>query len=437
MKAGRILVALLFLIGLIGSLLSGAAIYTRLLYLSLLIVLVAYLWMRLSVVGLKVHRHARLQKAGAGDVFEEHFEIRNDSPFISFNAEIVNESLMPGSSGSRLLTRIGGHRAITYLSRTYLTRRGRFPLGPTTILSSDPFDLFRNSRHFPAEESLVVLPTIYEISAFPAAPGILPGGRTIRRKSSDVTPHAASVREYAPGDPLKSIHWPTTVRRDKLMVKEFEQDPQAEVWIFLDLQDGVHYAKPYTPPKFFATQLLYGKPSKFILPPSSLEYAISIAATLSHYFIGQKRAVGLVGAGRSATVIPAERSDRQESKILETLAFFEDDGDLSLAALVPMQARQLTTGSTVILITPEVRPDIVSATEDLQRRGLHPIVVLIDPDTFGGPPGADQLEKILLSRNVPVCRVRCENDLTQTLSAFAGTQGTYSTWQRIPLSHLT
>ena len=60
--------------------------------------------------------------------------------------------------------------------------------------------------------------------------------------------------------------------------------------------------------------------------PASHPDAISIAATLSHYFIGQKRAVGLVGAGRSATVIPAERSDRLESKILETLAFFEDDG---------------------------------------------------------------------------------------------------------------
>ena len=73
MKTGRILVALLFIIGLVGSLINGADVYTRLLYLSLLIVLVAYLWMRLSVVGLRIHRRARLQKAGAGDVFEEHF----------------------------------------------------------------------------------------------------------------------------------------------------------------------------------------------------------------------------------------------------------------------------------------------------------------------------------------------------------------------------
>lgn len=436
MKAGRVLVALLFLVGGVGSLINGSAVFTRLFYLSLLIVLVALLWTRLSVVGLRIHRQVRLQKAGAGDVFEERFEIHNASPFMVPNVEIANESKLPGAAGSRLLTRIGGRRNISYLSRTYLTHRGRFALGPTTVRSGDPFGLFQASRQFPAEESLTVLPTIYEIAAFPSAPGILPGGRTIRRKSSEVTPHAASVREYAPGDPLKSIHWPTTARRGKLMVKEFEQDPQAEVWIFIDLQDGVHYAKLYTPPVFVAVQLLYGRPPKFILPPSTLEYSVSIAASLSHYFIGQKRAVGLAAAGRRATVIPAERSDRQESKILETLAFLEDDGDLSLAALAPMQAHQLKTGSSVILITPEVRADIVSATEELQRRGLHPIVVLIDPKEFGGPPGAEKLEKTLISRGVPVCRVRYNNDLTQTLSAFAASQGDFS-WQRIPLSQLT
>ena len=436
MKSGRILVALLFLVGTVGSLLSREAVYTRLLFLSLLIVLVAFLWMRLSVVGLKIHRHARLQKASAGDVFEDHFEIRNSSPFLVPSAEIINESKLPGAGGSRLLTRIGGRHTVTYLSRPDLIPRGRFALGPTTVVSGDPFGLFHASRRFPAEESLVVLPTIYEIAAFPAAPGILPGGRTIRRKSSDVTPHAASVREYASGDPLKSIHWPTTARRGKLMVKEFEQDPQAEVWIFLDLrQNGVHYAKPYTPPKFVATQLLYSRSPKFVLPPSTLEYAVSIAASLSHYFIGQKRAVGLVAAGRTATVIPAERSDRQEAKILETLAYLEDDGNLSLAALAPMQARQLTKGSSAILITPDVRAELVSATADLQRRGLHPIVVLLDPETFGGPPGADPLVKLLNARGVPVCPVRCADDLSKTLSAFAASQGA-STWQRIPLSQL-
>jgi uncharacterized protein (DUF58 family) len=435
MRAGRTLVALLFLVGLVGALINGSAVFTRLLYLSLLIVLVAFLWARLSIVGLKVHRHARLQKASAGDVFEEHFEVFNSSYFLSPWAEVDNQSRLPGAAGSRLLTRVGGRRAVPYIARTWLTRRGRYLLGPTSVVSGDPFGLFHASRRFPAEESLVVLPIIYDILAFPAAPGLLPGGQAIRRKTSEVTPHAAGVREYVPGDPLKSIHWPTTARRGKVMVKEFEQDPQAEVWIFLDIENGVHSAKPYTPPTFAAGELLYGRPQKLALPPSTLEYVVSIAASLSHYFIGQKRAVGLVAAGRIPTVIPAERSDRQEGKLLETLAYLEDEGALSLAALVAVQARQLSIGSSAILITPNVRLELLAAAEDLQRRGLHPVVVLLDPETFGGSRGAEHLIKSLSAHGIPVCRVRCDDDLSNTLSTFASTQGP-SAWQRIPLSHL-
>ncbi len=90
MNSGRIVVALMFLAGGVGSLVSDEAVYRRLLYLSLLIALAAFLWTRFSLMGLKVRRHARLQKASAGDVFEEHFEVHNSSPLLSFSAEDVN-----------------------------------------------------------------------------------------------------------------------------------------------------------------------------------------------------------------------------------------------------------------------------------------------------------------------------------------------------------
>ncbi|MEW6242645.1 MAG: hypothetical protein AB1564_17730, partial [Chloroflexota bacterium] len=61
MTGGRVLAAVLFAAGLIGSLVTGAALYSRILYLGILLVLSALLWTRLSLVGLTVHRRARLQ----------------------------------------------------------------------------------------------------------------------------------------------------------------------------------------------------------------------------------------------------------------------------------------------------------------------------------------------------------------------------------------
>ena len=115
----------------------------------------------------------------------------------------------------------------------------------------------------------------------------------------DITPHAAGVREYVPGDPMKRIHWPTSIRRDQLMVKEFEQDPQSEVWLFLDTHKDAHVAKPVeqheAPP---VDDLFLLRRRKVKLPPSTLEYSISITASLAHYFIEQRRAVGLVTASK-------------------------------------------------------------------------------------------------------------------------------------------
>ena len=439
MNGGRVLVVLLITIGLLGSLATGQPMYWRLLFMGVTFLLVSWILANLPVWGLKVKRQARSLRAGVGDIFEEHFEVFNSGRLTCLWIEVANQSRMPGVSGSRLLTAIGGRQKRTYLARTWLVRRGGFLLGPTVLTTGDPFGLFRTHKYFPATDSLVVLPMIVEITAFLSPPGLLPGGKVIRRKALDITPHAAGVREYAPGDPMKRIHWPTTMRRQQLMVKEFEQDPQAEVWLFLDAQKNIHFELPYEIPMEHLDSWLFSKRPTITLPPSTLEYAISIAASLAHYFIQQKRAVGFIAADRVKTVIPAERSMRQEDKILETLAFLDAEGEFPLVNVVAAQAGQLPQGSSAILITPSVQPEILSVVDDLQRRRLRPVVVFLAAESFGGPGGSENLARSLMERNVPVCLIYCNADLAQALSAFAADPMYQDviTWRRPILNHLT
>jgi len=220
------------------------------------------------------------------------------------------------------------------------------------------------------------------------------------------------------------------------MVKEFEQDPQAEIWLYLDSQKDVHYAKPHQIEEVPVDAMMLKNKPKFKLPPSTLEYSIGITASLAHYFIGQRRAVGYVSAGQTFTVHSAEHSERQEARILETLAFVEANGSLSIAALVSVQASQLPQGSSVILVTPTVRPDLIHAVDDLQRRFLRPVVVLLDAETFGGVRGTDKLVSSLRERRVPVVVIQCDADLTQALSVVPATinKQDMSPWQNPVLS---
>jgi uncharacterized protein (DUF58 family) len=427
MKGVRILVGILFVVGLAGTLITGEAAYSRLLYISVFIVLLAFTLTRVGGTGLTVARRARIQKANVGDIFEEHFDVTNNGRFTALWVEVRNHTNLPHAAGSRLLTRVGAHQTLTYLARAWLTRRGRFSLGPTALTTGDPLGLFRATRTFPAETSVVALPAIFQIESFPHLPGLPQGGRVISRRALDITPHASNVREYVAGDPLKRIHWPTTARRGQLMVKEFDLDPQTEIWLFLDIQSRIHVEKKGVEPplEMDPEGWLFGRRPKFRLPPSTLEYAISITASLAHYYIQQKRSVGLVAAGRAYTVIPAERSERQESKILETLAYLDADGYTSLAGVTAMQAPQLPSGSGVVLITPSARKELLASVDDLQRRHLRPVVILLMAESFGGhTPGSESLVRALTERGVPVCPIYCDADLSQALAAFAKTAPT-------------
>ncbi len=440
MTPGRIFVLLTLAVGAIGTAVNGGAVYVRLLYLGVLLLVLAWLLTIPALRGMRVERQARSLRASVGDIFEEHFEIANASRWPKLWLEVANESTIPHATGSRVLTFLRAKQKRIYTARTWLTNRGGFPLGPTTITSGDPFGIFRVSKSYPATASLVVLPMIFPVAEFLSPPGLLPGGKAIRRKSIDITPHAAGVREYVPGDPMKRIHWPTSIRRNQLMVKEFEQDPQAEVWLFLDTNKNAHVAKPGerydTPP---IDDLLLLKRRKVKLSPSTMEYSASIAASLAHYFIEQRRAVGLVSASeRSFKVTQAERSERQEAKILEELAFLQAESTYTLPGLVTAQLGQLSQGSSAILITPMIWPELLIGVDSLQRRNLRPVVVLLMSRSFGNPTSNEDLAQSLTERKIPVCRVYCEADLSETLSSFVST--TFSqdvSWRRPVLSHLT
>src|SRR5699024_9984886 len=57
--------------------------------------------------------------------------------------------------------------------------------------------------------------------------------------SSDIAFHA--LRDYAPGDDRSHVHWRTTARTGKLMVRQFEETRRSHVVVALD-DLAEHYA---------------------------------------------------------------------------------------------------------------------------------------------------------------------------------------------------
>jgi uncharacterized protein (DUF58 family) len=244
---------------------------------------------------------------------------------------------------------------------------------------------------------------------------VLPGGEALRRRTFQVTPNAAGIREYAPGDSMNRIHWVSTARRNRLMTKEFELDPQAEVWIFLDASKTGQAAIPFSWPKRTKEDLWKHK-FEFTLPPTTEEYSVCIAASIARFYLSKGRSVGFITSGQNLTMIPPDRGGRQLGKILESLALLRAEGTLPIWGLIDIQAQHLTRGSTIVLITQSVEKEIMVATDFLARRGLRPVVVLIDAGSFNGPEGTDEIADGLRFMRVPLRVVRRDDDITRSLS---------------------
>lgn len=415
--SGTRLVFLLGLACLIAALATGRDLFYNLTYLIAATILLSYLWTWTSIRWVRLSRYLWGKKAEVGKIYEERFVVHNTGFLPKLWLEIRDHSTLPDHHASRVINSFGARKERGWTVRTLCRQRGRFTLGPVTLTSGDPFGLFRMQRKLPQTSAIVVYPAIVELPFFATPSGHLPGGEALRRRTHYITTNVRGVRDYAPGDSFNRIHWLSTARKDRLIVKEFELDPMADVWLFLDMDRSVQAELKWEPIiEKREPALLWDRRPRLELIPSTEEYTVTIAASLAKHFIIRDRAVGLVTYAHQREVIPADRGERQLSKILEALAVLKSHGRIPLAQVLASEGIHLGRGTTVIVITPSPDKDWVITSRHLEQRGLQVIAVLIAPDSFGGKWGVEEVMAELTATGTPTYLVREGDDLAAVFS---------------------
>ena len=417
MWSRRLIVFGLLLACLIGALVTGRDLFYNLVYLWLAVIVMAGVWTWTAINRIRISRHTRALRAQVGRPLEERLAVRNTSRFPKLWLEVRDHSDLPGHEASLVVDSLAPGRERVWVVRSLCRERGRFRLGPLSLTSGDPFGLFQVTRQVPQTTNIVVYPMTFDLPDFTLPLGPMPGGDALRRRTHYVTANAAGVRDYAPGDSFNRIHWRSTARRDRLIVKEFELDPLSDIWIFLDGDRDVQASlapartsEPETP-----APLWVGSREKVMLPASSEEYAVSVAATLAQYFIRHDRTVGLITYGRGREIVQPDRSERQLTKMLETLAVFRAEGRVHLADALSIESQQLPRWSTLIIVTSASDTHWVLAAQSLRRHGLRVVAVVVDAASFGGYTQSGVVEA-LWSAGIPAFRVKNGDDIVSALS---------------------
>jgi len=383
-------VILLWLASLLMALVVPPArkdIFFSLTYLFGGLLVFSFLWAWLNLHWVRVTRQTRSRRSQVGKYVEERFVVENTGPLPKLWLEVRDQSELPGHRPSRVVNSLPAHRQRSWPVKTHCYRRGRFMLGPVTLYSGDPFGLFVLQQDVNLTGHIVVYPPTFDLPGFAPRIGQLPGGDALRRRTHHVTTNVAGVRDYAPGDSFNRIHWPSTARTGRLIAKEFELDPMADIWLFLDMEKRVHAGSlgdltlELTTPQLL--RVLREEPS-IELDPSTEEYAVAITASLAKHFLDRNQSVGLVTYPHrdQRESAQTDRGQRQLGRLLAMLAVTNAEGTIPLSQVLAAETVHFTRDTTAIVITPSTDADWVAAIQHLTSRGIRAIAIVIDAATF-------------------------------------------------------
>jgi uncharacterized protein (DUF58 family) len=347
--------------------------------------LLSFIWSRLILGSIQLRREMRFGWAQVGDRLEERFTLINGSPLPILWVEVIDHSSMPDYLPSQVRS-LSPRSQVRWHTRGVCTRRGLFTLGPTTLLTGDPFGIYSVLIEDTATATFMVMPPIVPLPPIKVAPGGRAGDGTPRVGAPEQTVSSVSVREYTPGDSLRWVHWPTSARQNQLFVRVFEGAPAGDWWICLDLDRQVQIGSGMD---------------------STGEHAIILAASLADRGMRAGRAVGLIshtllleGEVREEMVwLPPRMSDHHRWEMLRALALVEP-GNRSLADVLTRAGPTLGQHTSLILITPNDNLDWLEAVLLLRRKGVVPTVLLFDPRTFGGEGNTTAAQATLSSYGI-------------------------------------
>ncbi len=371
------------------------------------LVAVAWFWARAMAREVSATRRLIFAAVQVGDELEEHLSLDNRAPLPVLWAEFVDRSDLPGYAVSSVRA-ADPASTVRWHAHAVCSRRGLFTLGPWELRLGDPFGLFQVRQVYTACQELLVYPPLA-----PLPPQLLPHNsllgdhRRLRQPVHAETLSATTTRRYAPGDPLRHVHWPTSARRDALYTKVFEPEATSTIWLVPDLDPTVHLGTG---------------------PDSTEETMVLLLASLADHLLRRGLAVGLLAQGERVHALRPQAGRGQVWTVLRTLAPVHATSPYPLGPALTRLGASLPARDRVVVVTPSLDTSWTQALRGLAHRsGVEAIV--LDPESFGGVGRAEAAVHALADQGI-AARVLRRGEL----QAASGAYGQVRRWEFRTLS---
>ena len=212
-----------------------------------------------------------------------------------------------------------------------LPLRGHYHLGPVKMRVKDAFDLFYNERIEKSIHSFSVFPQIevLEAQVIPSrSPKLLSGAMPLPIIGSGTEFY--SLREFVPGDSLRTVNWKALAKKGKMMVNETTREDVMDVILLVDARE--------------ISAIGGGR-------DTPLEMSCRAAATYAKQLLDERNNVGLMVYGDSVERVDLDRGEHHLFKILTALSSAKPEGNLKLQTVLKDLLPYLPSGSPIILFS--------------------------------------------------------------------------------------
>jgi uncharacterized protein (DUF58 family) len=182
---------------------TGRDIVFSLAYLLTATLALSLLWAWNNVRQLAIRRTSPTRRSQVGQYAEESFEVVNQSHWPKLWVELRDDSTLPWHRASRVVSSLRRGHTQRWVVRTLCTQRGRFRLGPMTLLSGDPLGIFHTQQALGASNHIIVYPLTLEITSFEPSVSELSGGEARHRRTYQITTNVARGARICAGRQLQ------------------------------------------------------------------------------------------------------------------------------------------------------------------------------------------------------------------------------------------
>lgn len=344
--------------------------------LALVVTVIGRLWSRLSLEEVSHRREITQSHIFAGDEIELTITLENRKPlpvpwirvrdFIPDGLEIpeADTSYQQALGGSEVTvtTSLGRYERVRNRYRVLARKRGYYRFGVAKLESGDLFGLYQSRREYTETgPSIVVyplalpLPDLYLPAARPVG-----DARTHVRLWADIN-RPSGLREYRPGDPMKSVDWKASARLQQIFVRTYDPSVSQYAVILLDATTTEHPWDGYV--------------------SDVLERTVTGAASVAVRAVDLGYRIGLIANGVPTSedarmVIPPAAGQGQLPEILKALAMVRPMTIRTIEEMIFGEAaRSVPFGSTLVYISGIFKPGTIHALTELQSRG-HPVLLM-------------------------------------------------------------